>query len=174
MLDYNQQPYDTSGDTLGFRNIEWFRDFVFVEMEKHLKFKCLDVGSGNGRLNTLLTTYFDKIDCIDIAVDELNPKFILDNTTFLKTDVKDFKVKKDDKYDICFMLGSFAIIYEYNGDKLYDYVRKCLKRDGLFIAMWSEASSKKLEIYNKNFKLLESMITNDSGSSRICVWRRIK
>lgn len=68
----------------------------------------LDVGCGNGRLNTVHKKYFTKITGIDLYR-EPNPKYMLDNFQFKQVDI--FNV--DGKFNIILFMGSFYLHYSY-------------------------------------------------------------
>ena len=71
---YNLEPFNhffTSSTTIevSLQEVDLLRsildDFYFTKDEKHLSLRMLNIPSGNGRLNSMFSEYFEVINCLD-------------------------------------------------------------------------------------------------------------
>jgi len=100
--------YKESGDISGHRNIDWFEKHIFsFAFWNSFKGRLLDIGCGNGRINSLFKNYFDYIYCIDSGTSVFD-MFNYDNVFFIKKGIEHLKTNR--KFDvITFMLSFYSI-----------------------------------------------------------------
>jgi len=164
--NYNLQPYGANGDTTGWRTIDWFRQNVLSEISHYLKGDGLDIGSGNGRLNSLFSPYFDTLMCTD-PIETLNAKFKCPNVKFKQLHIHEIS----GEYDTILFMGSWNIIYEHHKENVLKICDNLLKPNGYIIAMWDCKTTKNYNLNYENF-MGSSIITKDQ-TSHIQIWRKI-
>jgi len=109
-MDIVVRKYNDEGDlSRGTRTLTWMGEYVFSPLLDEYWNEgesVLDVGSGNGRVNSLLKDYFEEIYNIDLVL-ETDEKFKYDNVVSYKADVMTFEFNR--KFDTIFMFATFRL-----------------------------------------------------------------
>lgn len=173
-MNYNIQPLDASGDTRGPRKIKWYKENVFNYIEQFMIGNIIDVGCGNGRLNSLypkvLNSSFLKM-CID-PVCELDNKFGMPGTQFIKChlhEISDFTRQQFET--VCFM-GSFMIMASQYENKINKYCADLLKPNGNLIILVDNKQQEVFNFLNDQFELIFNHHTK-TLQSNIRVYKKL-
>jgi len=108
VADYSLYSYSKSGDIKGSRTLEWIDKWIFKEylVKEYWKVgsSILDVGSGNGRVNSILVRYFDIVYNIDVIID-IDRRFDYDNVVYHRGNFVYYEF--DRKFDVISFFMSF-------------------------------------------------------------------
>lgn len=159
--DYNLQPYGNNGDTTGRRDLAYYHRNLTgpikaaLSMDNHEYKSLLDLGCGNGRINTITKDLFETILCVD-PIDELHDKFKFDNVSYAKKHIDELI----EKYDVVLMVGSMHSIWRTHGEKTKELLERLVNKEGYLM----EVSDIKheVDVSGKWLKLVHEYMFDDN------------
>lgn len=124
-LGIGLQKYIDDEDTKDPRTTIELLEKTITTIQPNCHGSVLDVGCGNGRLNSIFTKYFDTI----IGIDKFrnpNSKYVCSKYEFKSIDIFDVK----NEFDLIVFMGSFYLHYCYGYSETLIQASKLLKKDG--------------------------------------------
>jgi len=160
--NYNLQPYVVSGDTTGRRDLDYYGRNLPNPLKRVIGDRriALDLGCGNGRINSITHTLFDKIICID-PIDELHPKFIFNNIEYRKQHLNEIT----DKVDVIIMIGSMHSIWRLHERGTIDFLYGMLNNDGIVCSVSDLKHEQDLSTQSDKFERFERFMFDDNKTS---------
>ncbi|HDY87996.1 MAG TPA: methyltransferase domain-containing protein [bacterium] len=154
-MSNGQNSYTVQGDTTDARlTLDVFIEEIFPHINKYLLPKgegvLIDVGCGNGRLNSLLYPYYETILCLDKYLVALNDRLVYPNCKFYKTDLPGLVY--DGKVDCILFFTSFYMLAPY--EQTFKLCNHYLKDNGMIIIA-DDAKRDKAELGDSNYNLQE-------------------
>jgi len=142
-MDYNKQhtieyynnhagTYDNDGE---YPANKFRLELISGILDKLPKGKILDAGCGTGKFLEIATKKgFDCTGC-DFSKGMLNKaKEIVPNVLFYQTSIDDLSMFDDNSFDYVFCLGVLPYIPEEQENKIYQELRRVIKKGGYFIS----------------------------------------
>ena len=183
-MDYNKQhtieyynnhagTYDNDGE---YPANKFRLELISGILDKLPKGKILDAGCGTGKFLEIATKKgFDCTGC-DFSKGMLNKaKEIVPNVLFYQTSIDDLSMFDDNSFDYVFCLGVLPYIPEEQENKIYQELRRVIKKGGYFVSAHQNElfdmftfNKYTLNFFERNFfifteyekKDLASLITN--------------
>jgi SAM-dependent methyltransferase len=114
-----------------FCSLDFLYNNVF-SIEDYSNYKSiLDVGSGNGRFNSLYRKYFNKINNIEPYV-KIDSRFNYENVVLYKEKFEDFKTNK--KFDvISFIFNLYIFLWDNDHKKVIERCFNMLNTNGIIL-----------------------------------------
>lgn len=165
-FEYNLQPYGNGGDTTGRRNLDFYKRNLPSMLKNVIGDRkiALDLGCGNGRMNTIIGDYFDRIYCVD-PIDELDPKFKLPNVTYHKAHIDDVMDTIETKVDVIIMIGSMHSIWRMHGNATINYLSNMLNDDGIVCSVSDLKHEQDLSAEFEKFERFDRYMFDDNQTS---------
>jgi len=173
--DFNLQPYDSEGDTTGFRTLSWYRRHVFPTLQGAIqqlpsRTYLLDVGCGNGRFVPFFARFFEQLHCID-PICSINSKYIYPSLFYKKCTFENYN--SSIQFDLVTFMGSFDIISYYHGvEKTLQKAFHLLKEQNSLVFILSEARNKwesSWQFFPQGRKII--YLTSDGTSKLYVLWK---
>ena len=158
--EYNLQPYSNNGDTTGKRNLNYYTTNLLpilkniISKYPEITKSLLDLGCGNGRINSLTHDLFDKIHCVD-PIDSLHDKFKFKNISYGKKHLHEIS----DKFESILMVGSMHSIWGKYGKDTIGLLKNILNSYGILMIV--SDTSNNINILDSEFKVIDEFIFDD-------------
>jgi SAM-dependent methyltransferase len=154
-MSHGKNTYTEQGDTADDRlTLDVIEEEIFLRINKYLLPKeegvLIDVGCGNGRLNSLLYKYFRSILCLDLYTKALNDRFVYPNCDFFETDLSGLVYHG--KVECILFFTSFYMLAPY--EQTFKLCSHYLKDNGMIIIS-DDAKRNGAELKDSNYNLNE-------------------